>query len=155
VGWFSWDDVWRAAARWSGRRLATPPGLSSRQLWLGERDDGAHGGGAGSADPPRSSGGARRAGRCRRRSFVRDDPCVELRARARPGGVTWLRLLNASPEARSVQLRWNGPGALCTIDLRGRALESESAASRERELRLRPWQLVALAAGPADSARSE
>jgi hypothetical protein len=160
VGWLSQGDLARRPAH-AGPPLETPGAQClGRQraelaLWLGARRDATELAAQALrfADPPLAfSAGSRGATRLRDgdRLIACDDPAVELCAlEPRPGGATWIRLLNASPEARSVQVLWNGPGALVRTDLRGRALAPEAPASARATIGFRPWQLVALAAVPA------
>ena len=77
-----------------------------------------------------------------------DDPEVAVSAiEPRPGGETWIRLLNTSAEPRRVRVSWRagGPG-LVRVDLRGRAGDPEAAARSELDLALRAFEIVALAA---------
>ncbi len=79
-----------------------------------------------------------------------DDPAVVVSAiEPRADGEPIVRLVNVSPEARRVRVRWNGPGAtgLRAVDLAGRPTEApglEPGPGASATLALRPWQLVAL-----------
>ena len=78
-----------------------------------------------------------------------DDPAVVVSAvEPRPGGGAWLRLYNATPQARRVCLRWNGPAAtaLDPVDLAGRV---DGAVRLQGDgpnvvLELRPFEIVSL-----------
>jgi alpha-mannosidase/mannosylglycerate hydrolase len=157
IGWLSRDDLARRPAH-AGPPLETPGAqclgrqCAEFSLWLGAREDarGAHAALA-FADPPHVfTAGCERGGRLAdgARLLAWDDPHVQLAAlEPRAGGVTWIRLLNASDAARSVQVHWNGGGVLTEVDLRGRAASrAELEASAAPLVAFRPWQLVALEA---------
>jgi hypothetical protein len=79
-----------------------------------------------------------------------DDPAVAVSAiEPRVDSEPIVRLVNVSPDARRVRVRWNGPGAtrLRAVDLAGRPTEEaglEPGPGASATLALRPWQLVAL-----------
>jgi hypothetical protein len=158
VGWLSRDDLARRPGH-AGPPVATPgaqcPGrhVAELALWLGRRGDPRLAAEAlRFADPPLLFAGGAARGRVQdgARLLEWEDPALQLCAlEPRPGGVTWLRLLNASDEPRSVQVRWNGQGVLAPVDLRGRPLAGSAPPARELSLALRPWQLAALEARPA------
>jgi mannosylglycerate hydrolase len=79
-----------------------------------------------------------------------DDPAVVISAiEPRSGAPPVVRLVNASPEARRVGIRWNGPGAsgLEPVDLAGRPVAAgglEPGPGASATLALRPWQILSL-----------
>jgi len=157
VGWLSRDDLARRPGP-AGPPLATPgaqcPGrhVAELALWLGRRDAPERVGAAlHFADPPLLFAGGSARGNLHdgARLVEWDDPAVVLCAlEPRDVGVTWLRLLNASDAARSVQVRWNGPGRLSVIDPRGRPIPVERGSGGPQvRLALRPWQIASLCAG--------
>jgi hypothetical protein len=156
VGWLSREDLARRPGH-AGPPLPTPgaqcPGRLRAELalFLGERaGPGQLADALRFADPPLVFPGGAASGRLRdgARLVEWDDPAVQLSAlEPRAGGLSWLRLLNASDTARSVQVRWNGPGGLQEIDLAGRPRVGGGDAGPSLRLPLRPWQLVALQAG--------
>jgi hypothetical protein len=77
-----------------------------------------------------------------------DDPEVTVSAiEPRPGGETWIRLLNTSAELRRVRVSWCGGGpGLVRVDLRGRAGDPEVAPRSELDLALGAFEIVALVA---------
>ena len=86
----------------------------------------------------------------RARLLELEDPAVVVSAvEPRPGSPPVVRLFNASSQARSVQLRWNGPGAsrLEAVDLAGRAAPLaglEAGGDAAVQVPLRAWQLIGL-----------
>jgi alpha-mannosidase len=155
IGWLSRDDLARRPGP-AGPPLPTPGAQcqgrheASLALWLGRREDPERIACAlRFADPPLLfAGGSARGGlRDGARLVEWEDPAVVLCAlEPREAGATWLRLLNASDVARSIQVRWNGAGELSEIDLRGRVAR-RSAAGPSIRLELRPWQIASLRAG--------
>jgi len=79
-----------------------------------------------------------------------DDPAVVVSAvEPRPEGAPNVRLYNASPDERRVQVRHHLPGArgFERVDLNGRPLPGADAlpvSSTGAELTLRPWQIATL-----------
>ncbi len=156
VGWLSREDLVRRPGH-AGPPLPTPGAQclgrlrAELALFVGERDDPRCVADAlRFADPPLVFSGGAVSGRLRDgvRLVEWDDPAVQLSAlEPRAGGLTWLRFLNASGTARSVQVRWNGPGGLLEIDLCGRPRSAGGMAGSSLCLALRPWQLAALQAG--------
>jgi hypothetical protein len=84
------------------------------------------------------------------RLIVVDDPEVLISAiEPRPGGETGIRLVNFSPEPKTVRVRWQGGGpGLVRVDLRGRRIGSEPPES-DLALSLRSFEIVGLAAASA------
>jgi alpha-mannosidase/mannosylglycerate hydrolase len=156
VGWLSREDLARRPGH-AGPPLETPgaqcpgPLRAEFALWSGAPGDPALDAAAlGFADPPLVFSAGSPGGRLGdgARLVAWDDPAVQLSAlEPRPGGITALRLLNASDRARSVQVRWNGPGGLWEVDLAGRSRGGARRPEPSLELSLRPWQLASLQAG--------